>query len=134
MRTIARWLLFALAIFGVVGVAPIAMQQWSGTSSCPALGWVPACYVALAGYSLVAVSVFLKGRIRLAIFLAGFIPIFALAATGSGLEMLGQTACPKSTGGTPMCYYSLALAISLAVLFFLEQSIQKSTRVLESDE
>jgi hypothetical protein len=132
--TVARWLLFTLAIFGVVGVAPIALQQWTGASACPALGPVPACYVALVGYSLVAVSVFFEGRVRLAVFLAGFIPIFALAATGSGLELLGQNACPKSTTGTPLCYYSLALAISLAVLFFLERSVRKATRVLEFDE
>jgi hypothetical protein len=118
---ISKWLFVALAIFGVAGVAPIALRQWTGDASCPSLGFVPACYVALLGYSLVAVSAFLKDRVRLLVFLFGFVPIFALAAAGSGLEFLGQMACPRSDGGTPMCFYSLALAFSLAVLYLIDQ-------------
>ncbi len=118
---IARWLFVALAIFGVVGVAPIALRQWTGDAMCPSLGFVPACYVALLGYSLVAVSAFLKDRLRLLVFLLGFIPVFAMAAAGSGLELFGQMACPRSSGGTPMCFYSLALAFSLAVLYLIDQ-------------
>ena len=118
---IARWLFVALAIFGIAGVAPIALQQWSGATACPSLGFVPACYIALLGYSLTAISAFLKDRIRLLVFLLGFTPILALAAVGSSFELLGQMACPRSGGGTPMCFYSLALAISLAVLYLIDQ-------------
>ena len=77
---IAKWLFVALAIFGVAGVAPIAFQQWSGDTACPSLGFIPACYIAFLGYSLTAISAFLKDKVRLLVFLIGFTPIFALAA------------------------------------------------------
>jgi hypothetical protein len=118
---IARWLFVALAILGVAGVAPIAFQQWTGDTACPSLGFVPACYIALLGYSLTAISAFLKDKIRLVVFLLGFVPIAALAVMGSSFELLGQMACPRSAGGTPMCFYSLALAFSLAVLYLIDQ-------------
>ncbi len=118
---IARWLFGALAILGVAGVAPIALQQWSGDTACPSLGFVPACYIALLGYGLTATSAFLKDKIRLVVFLLGFIPIAALAVMGSSFELLGQMACPRSDGGTPMCFYSLALAFSLAALYLIDQ-------------
>ena len=118
---IAKWLFVALAIFGVAGVAPIAFQQWSGDTACPSLGFIPACYIAFLGYSLTAISTFLKDKVRLLVFLIGFTPIFALAAIGSSFELLGQMPCPRSGGGTPMCFHSLALAISLAVLYLIDQ-------------
>ena len=123
----SRWLFLALAVFGVISVAPIAHAQCVGSNACPAIGLVPACYVAFLGYALVTASAFSKGGTRIAIFLVGFVPIFGLAATGSGLELTGQIACPKSSGGTPMCFYSLALTLSLAALFLVSLALSRES-------
>ena len=124
---VLRWLFLALAIFGVIGVVPIAYEQWVGSNACPAIGLVPACYVAFLGYALVTASAFYKGMAKIVIFLVGFVPIFGLAATGSGLELMGQVACPKSSGGTPMCFYSLALTLSLAALFLVSLALSRES-------
>ena len=114
----ARVLLATCALAGVFGVVPIVQRQIIGAAACPTLGPVPACYLVLLGYGLIVVSVFLAARYRLGIFAAGWLPLFILASAGSGLELLGQVACPRSSTGIPACFLSLGL-LSLIVVFYV---------------
>ena len=103
---IFRILLASLALAGVIGVLPIAQRQFTGAAPCPTLALLPACYLVLLGYMLVVVSAFQRGRYRIWTFVTGWIPLFILASTGTGLELFGQEACPRSLGGTPTCFLS----------------------------
>jgi hypothetical protein len=117
----SRVAIFSLAAVGISGVAPIAFHQLIGEKACPSLGPAPACYVVLLGYGLIAVSALLVGRNRLLAFLVGWIPLFMLALTGSGLEVLGQQACPRSSDGIPACFMSFALLALLAMFYGAER-------------
>ncbi len=116
--TAARWLYSAVALIGVIGVFPIAQKQFAGTGPCPTLGAVPACYLVLLGYSLIVVSAFVVANHRFKFFAAGWIPLLGLALTGTGLELLGQAACPRSMNGTPTCFLSLGLLALIATLYW----------------
>ena len=119
--TTARLVIVGLCTVGLFGVAPIAFLQATGAAPCPALGFLPACYVVLLGYALIGVSVYISDRIRPSLFIAGWIPVFGLALTGSGMETLGYEACPRNADNIPTCFFSLALTIALIVAFFIGQ-------------
>lgn len=110
-----------LGLIGLLGVTPIAYRHAIGIETCPMLGPVPACYVVLLGYSLAAVSVFLRIGVRTPLFIAGWIPVFGLAVMASGLEVLGNDVCPRGAYNIPTCYYSLALTTSLLAAFLFER-------------
>ena len=118
--TVLRWLIFVVAMVGVAGVSPIALDQLNRTSACPVLGPVPACYVVFFGYAFVAVSAVVPLH-RWKLFLAGWTPLFILAASGTALELFGTETCPRSDAGVPTCYFSLAMLVILVILFVLER-------------
>ena len=122
---IARVGLFLLGMIGVIGVAPIAWQQFTGAMACPALGLVPACHIVLIGYLLVVISVFLASKIRTVVFLVGWVPLFVLALSGSGLELFVHDTCPRTSGGIPTCYLSLGLLVILGVISLTERRLRK---------
>jgi len=100
---------------------PIAIRHATGAAPCPTLALIPACYVVLLGYALIGTSVFVGSGLRTLLFAAGWIPVFGLALTGSSMEVLGLEACPRSAANVPTCFYSLALATSLMVIFLVER-------------
>jgi len=127
-KVIAHWLLVGIAAVGVFGIARISMGQFTGQAQCPQLGDLPACYVVLACYTLILISAVLRSAIPSWIFWIGWLGVFAMAMTGTVLEIAGMQTCPRTGGGTPTCFYSLGLAILLALLF-----IASSERKLPDD-
>ncbi len=105
-------------MIGMWGVAPVAVDQLTGAARCPQLGPFPACYVVFLCYGLTASSALIAGKQKSWLFFAGIIPLLILASFGSGMEVFGYSACPVSTGNVPMCFYALALALSLVAAFF----------------
>jgi hypothetical protein len=104
---IARLLILAPAFLGAFAAFNISYAQWTGTAPCPSIGIIPACYVVLAGYGLILLSAVLLSRI---IFLIGWLPVLLLAAVGTISELLYTApVCPRTEGGIPQCFLSLAL-------------------------
>ncbi len=118
-RTIARWLLVVTAAAGVIAVANISYDQLTGSSQCPQLGSFPACYVVLICYILIFLAALRRGAILSWAFWIGWLGVFALALSGAALELAGTETCPRTDSGTPTCFYSLAIAILLALLFLV---------------
>lgn len=116
-RTILRGLYGALAGVGLIGVSIISWGQYSGTSTCPGFGPVPACYVILISYASVVISAFSYNRQRAWFFWPGWFGVFAAAALGSSFELAGRVTCPRSGGGTPTCYFSLLMAVLILLLY-----------------
>jgi len=117
----ARWLQLALALLGLIGVLAVLPGQVSGAAPCPALGVVPACYVVLAGYALIIFSTLTPTRYRFRILLAGWLPLFLLALTGTLLEASGRQVCPKSLGDIPACYFSLGIICLIGAAYWVEK-------------
>ena len=112
-------MLVGIAAIGVVAVAKISYGQITGQSQCPQLGMFPACYIALVFYALILISAVFRTAIPSWIFWIGWAGVFVMAATGTALEIAGSETCPRTAGGTPTCYFSLAFAIVLVLLFVL---------------
>ena len=128
----ARAAIIGSCAFGLSGIAPIAYQHATGIELCPTLGPVPACYIVLLGYTLAGASMIVGVRIRTALFVTGWLPVFGLAVMGSSMQVLGILQCPKSTGDIPGCFLSLTLATSLIFVFLVERFYRPS-RSLEID-
>ena len=117
----ARVVVAGFCVIGLFGIVPITIQHATGIESCPMLGIVPACYVVTLAYTLTGVSMLVGVRLRSALFVAGWIPVFGLALLGSSMQALGNEACPRSVGNIPGCYLSLTLTTSLILAFLVER-------------
>ncbi len=113
----------AVTVLVLNGLVPVVLNEWRGIEACPRLGAVPACYVVGLGYSLMAVAVIFAPRRLTALFLLGWAPVFAMAFIGSTMEILGRPTCPVSPTGTPMCFYSLAVASTLLPAFWVSRRL-----------
>jgi hypothetical protein len=116
-----RLVVAGLCGIGLFGAASITYEHAMGIESCPTLGPVPACYIVLSGYGLGGASMFVVVRLRTALFVAGWLPVFGLALVGSSMQVFGFVQCPKSASGIPGCFLSLTLATSLIVAFLVER-------------
>lgn len=114
---LGKWpagIIMILAIFGVVGAMPVSIAEFNQDARCPSIGPVPICYLVLAGYITILVSILLK-KWNLIIFLMGWLPIFLFALVGSSFELAGYDTCPKNQSGWPKCYFSLMLACAIVL-------------------
>ena len=116
----------AVTVLVLYGLAPVILNEWWGLDACPKLGTLPACYIAGLGYVAMAIAVLFAPRRLTALFLLGWAPVFALALTGSTMEILGHPTCPASPTGTPMCFYSLAVAALLLPAFWVGRRLQRT--------
>ena len=103
-----------LAAFGLFGVIPVSIDTLTNTKACPMVLVVPACYVVTAGYFLMLLSCILSRNV---LFYTGWLPVFLLAASGSVSELLGHAVCPRNSANIPLCYFSLILALMIAISF-----------------
>ena len=127
--------IIVVAGFMFNGLVPVVLNEWRGIEACPRLGAVPACYVVGLGYSLMAVAVIFAPRRLTALFLLGWTPVFALALTGSTMEILEYPTCPASPTGTPMCYYSLAVVSLVLPAFWVgRRAVDSDIRVEDGGE
>ena len=116
----------AVTVLVLYGLAPVILNEWRGLDACPKLGTLPACYIAGLGYVAMAIAVLFAPRRLTALFLLGWAPVFALALTGSTMEILGHPTCPASPTGTPMCFYSLAVVSLLLPAFWIGRRLQRT--------
>lgn len=119
---IARAAVALVVAFVLVRLAPVIANEWRGLDACPKVGPLPACYAVAVCYAAMGIAVVAAPRRLAWLFLLGWVPVFALAATGTGLEVLGQPTCPVSPAGIPLCYVSLAVALVLLPAYFLART------------
>jgi hypothetical protein len=82
---------------------------------------VPACYIAFAGYLMMASALVVRTarpEVNLSrMFWLGLLAAGGLALVGSGLEIIRGDVCPKAFGWLPMCYVSLAFSVLIGIIF-----------------
>lgn len=116
-----------IAAIGLAGVLPVSLVELSSRGACPHLGVIPACHLVSIAYGAVLLTVLHDRLWNRWVFLLAWFPIFVLAATGSGLELMGHDTCPKTEGGIPKCYFSLALAMALVLPFLVHIAMTRRT-------
>ena len=120
---IVKVALALMVLFGLWGAGRLSFDQYMSGDACPILGdAVPACYIAFAGYILIAAGVALAlrgvGRMGSYLFWDGTAVAGGLAALATVLELINGDICPVAFGAVPMCYISLAFSVVIAMLFF----------------
>ncbi len=111
-----RLCICTLALVGLIGVLPVGFAQLTERAVCPHLGPVPACYVVTLAYLSVLISAINRRNWKPSLFFCGWIPLFLLAATGTGFELFNGSTCPRTGSGLPKCYLSLALAFGMFIV------------------
>ncbi len=120
---ITRITLIVMVLLGLWGGGRLSYDQYKTGKACPILGeTVPACYIALAGYVLIGLGIYLSlalgssaGRYAL---WTGTAIAGGLAAFAAVLELIKGDVCPVAFGSIPMCYISLAMSVLIGGLFW----------------
>ena len=110
-----RTAIVLLASIGVLGVGRISIIHWTGEASCPMISSLPACYIILIGYSLIVLSMYPRLQKASVLFLIGWVPVVMLALTGVVGELTDVLRCPHLENGTPQCFLSSALALTIGL-------------------
>jgi hypothetical protein len=128
MANSLRIILLGLIATGLYGAASVSYHAITGAAPCPHIANIPACFIVLAGYTLMLIAVMIESvgnAQRTAptptpkkVFLIGWLPVFLLAVTGSLFELSHGNTCPKSDTGLPLCYVSLFFSIALVLIFY----------------
>jgi hypothetical protein len=120
---LARLSILLVCVLALYGLFPVVAEQIRGLDACPLLGPVPACYLVFVGYIAIGVSVVLEPLRSGWIFLSGWLPVFLFALSGTSLELLARSTCPRSDSDVPLCFFSLAIASALLAAFILARWI-----------
>ena len=108
-----------LASIGVLGVGRISIIHWTGESSCPMISSLPACYIILIAYILIVLSMYPRLQKALIVFLIGWVPVTSLALSGVVGELTGTLQCPPLENGTPQCFISATIGMTIGMLAWL---------------
>ena len=119
---IVKIALALMVLFGLWGAGNLSYQQYLSGEACPILGnFIPACYIAFAGYILITAGVTLTvsgvGQVGSYLFWGGTAIAGGLAAYATVLELIKGDVCPVAFGSVPMCYISLAFSVVIVLLF-----------------
>lgn len=117
LSTILRIGLAGVCLWVLSRIVPISIAQFETGNSCPKVLTVPACYVVTFGYSAMLLAAAIWWRNLKWVFLAGAVPVFLIAMTGTAVEISGTPICPRSDFGLPLCFVSLAIVLGVSALF-----------------
>lgn len=120
------WILIAiLTVIGLLGVIPLVRSQLAYGDICPTIISIPACYIILGCLIFIIFHLFRLAKWGRRLFWIGTLIALAIATFGSISNMTGYAECPKTEGGTPMCYISFLLFLGITVLGFFEGRLIK---------
>ena len=118
-----KYVLHVILLFGIYGPGSLAYKQFSLGNICPKILGIPACYIILTCF-VISFFIHLFGQYHKVYFamtgLAWMIATFA-----SVMQLMGIIECPKTSGGTPMCFISFVIFTTLIVLKAIE--LQQTT-------
>jgi len=109
------WLVVLIAVFAIYGTFGLAMNEWKVGDICPKIIGIPACYIVLICFLMSLMAHLIstdKGKWVFFLFVS---VVTLIASTGTIGELTGITECPRTSGGTPMCFISLGICLSLLV-------------------
>lgn len=114
-----RITLFGLVLFGTWSSGKLSWQQYLSGEACPILGFIPACYLAFAGYLMMLIAVMLRtwSPFFYWLFWGGLFIAGGLALLGSAMELVKGNICPRAYGWIPMCFISLGFSVLVGVLY-----------------
>jgi hypothetical protein len=127
MKNFLYLIIILIAGFAVYGSFILSMDDWDVGNICPKILDIPACYIVLTCFTIAFIShLYPTPNSKWAFFF--FVGIVTLiASTGTIGELTGTAKCPTTAGGTPMCFISLSICLSLLISKFALLKVIKST-------
>ncbi len=114
-----------LTLSGILATLWLVGNDMVQGDYCPKLFGIPACYLVLAAFLLVLLSLFIRHRlINRIVYGLGAGSGLVIAIWFSGNQILGLDECPKWFG-LPLCYLSL---LTFAALIWLKLHISVKKR------
>lgn len=121
LRIFFRGTLGILIVVGLWSSLRLSYLTVTTTAPCPAILWIPLCYLAAIGYlSMLASQIPPFEKLKSRLFYPAWAIVFLIATSGSSVELFVGDACPKTDGNVPMCYISLAFCVAIFTLHQLE--------------
>ena len=114
LKTVTYYVIVVILIIGLFGAGGLVVEEFKTGEGCPKIMHIPMCLVVLICFIIPLIAhLFKKWNVLYFLFtaLAG-----SIALVASIMQFTGNAECPKTTSGTPMCYYSLLLFSSLIIL------------------
>jgi hypothetical protein len=106
--------LYWLLLFWLFWSASLALDEFRNWQICPTLLGIPACYIIFSAFVALFILHFFK--MHKDYFYAVVIVPISIALYGTFFQIFWWIECPKTSGWIPMCFISLALFSSIALL------------------
>ena len=113
-KKITYYSILVILAVGIFGAGGLVVEEFKTGEGCPKIMQVPMCLVILICFVIPLITHLLNKLNFLYFLFTGLAGSIALVA--SIMQFMGNAECPKTSSGTPMCYYSLLLFSSLIVL------------------
>ena len=115
MNPILYYIIIVVLSFVIYSSYRLSRKDYRKKNVCPKILSIPACYIvclffiaALLGHLFFEAAPY---------WYFGFLAVpFILALSGTLTELAGKVICPRTRGGTPMCYLSLGFCSLLIIL------------------
>ena len=118
MNIVLYYIILVVLSFVIYSSYRLSRRDYRKKDVCPKILGVPACYIVCLFFIAALLGHIFFEAVPYWYF--GFIAIpFILALLGTITELKGKVICPRTIGGTPMCYLSLgfcSLLIALKIL------------------
>lgn len=117
--TLMYWVTVVILAFAITGSGNLSRKDWKKKDICPKILGMPACYIVFAFFLAAGVAHYLNTPVSNQAYF-GLVAVPALIAlVGTVTELSGKVICPRTGSGTPMCYISLGLCLSLLLTKYL---------------
>lgn len=117
MRQVVFYLIIVILVYAIYSAFNLSLHDYRVKNVCPKVMGIPACYLALISFILVLSSHVFSTHIPFKLWFFIFINIPLLLALGGTLmELNGHVICPRTSNGTPLCFYSLGICLTILVL------------------
>lgn len=108
------FLVYIILVVGIIGAGGLVIEEIKTGNGCPKVLGIPMCLVILICF-IIPLIIHIINKKNLFYFLFTGIA-FGIAFVASILQFNNNTECPKTSYGTPMCYYSFIIFLSLIIL------------------
>lgn len=112
------YIIILVLLFVIYGSFMLSKKDFRKKNICPKIIGIPACYLVFIFFVGALGFHSIQPNFQYAYFGMLAVP-FLLALTGTLTELSGKVVCPRTPGGTPMCFLSLGFCTVLILLKIL---------------
>lgn len=124
LRYPIRAALWALIVMGLWSASRLSWATLTGVAPCPAAAGIPICYAVTLGYlGMLGAQLQTQWHSGPWLFYPAWAVVALIALSGTGAELIFGDVCPKSSSGTPMCFFSLAYCALILVLHLADRAL-----------